>query len=133
MYCVDALSLSYLVYDDSALNLKLFAQIAFFVFTAMILWQMRTGWNRRAATAVIICLCISIAANNFLGYDLNNHNNSTKMAADAAQTAALLEQKTAVLVPDDDIYFSNSLSVLDCAMTDAPYVIKLEDLCAGHG
>ena len=133
VYCVDALSLSYLVYDDSTLNLKMFAQIAFILFIVMILWQMRSGWNRRAAKSVIACLCISIAANNFLGYDLNSHNNSKAMAADVSQAASLAEQKTAVLVPDDDIYFSNTLSVLDCAMTDAPYVIKLEDLCAGLG
>jgi hypothetical protein len=133
IYCVDALSLSYLVYDDSALNLTLFAQIAFIVFMVIILWQMRAGWNRKTAAAVIVCLCAGIAVNNFLGYNLNSHNNSNVLSADVTQSATLLAQKTAVLVPDDDIYFSNALSVLDCAMTDAPYVIKLEDLCAGLG
>jgi hypothetical protein len=133
IYCVDALSLSYIIYDDPSLNMKLFSQIAFLVFVAAVLWLMYKGLWKKALCTVAVCLLAGIAVNNYFGYDLNLHNNETTLSADAGEAARILNHKTTLLVESDGLYFGNNLSTLDTAMNDAPYMVSLEDLCASLG
>ena len=132
-YCVDALSLSYIIFDDAALNMKLFSQIAFIVFIAVVLWLMRAGLQKKAVYTVAVCLIAGIAANNFFGYDLNFHNAEKTLAADAGEAARILNHEQTLLTVSDGLYFGNILSTLDTAMSDAPYMISLEDLCESLG
>ena len=132
-YCVDALSLSYIIFDDAALNMKLFSQIAFIVFVAAVLWLMHAASRKKAMYTVAICLLTGIAANNFFGYDLNLHNTERTLAADAGEAARILNHEQTLLTVSDGLYFGNILSTLDTAMSDAPYMISLEDLCESLG
>ncbi len=133
VYCVDALSLSYIIYEDPSLNMKLFSQIACIVFVTAVLWLMHKGARKKAMYTVAVCLLAGIAANNFFGYNLNLHNTEITLSADAGEAARVLNHKTALLVESDGLYFGNNLSTLDAAMNDAPYMVSLEDLCLSLG
>lgn len=130
-YPVDAISLSYITHDDPALNWGLLSQIAAVTFTVGILALLhKRGFVKKVKRILIICLVLGLLVANWLSYDLNNYNNSKALSADAKQCAQLVSNKSTVLVPDTDIYFDNTLSVLDMAMVSAPYVMKYNDLCA---
>lgn len=132
-YSVDAISLSYIIYDDTVLNWRLLSQAAAITFcTGMAAILFRKGWTKQVKRILAVCIVLALATANWLGYDLNSHNNSKALSSDATQAAQLLSDDT-VLVPSSEIYFDNTLSVLDLAITDAPYVIQYDDLCAGLG
>jgi hypothetical protein len=133
-YPVDAISLSYIVHDDAALNWEYLSQIAFVAFAAAMLaliW--RRGWGIAARRACAACLALGLVTANTLGYDLNAYNNSKALRDDAAQGAGMLAGGGALLVPEGGIWFDNTLTVLDTAMADAPYAALLEDVCAALG
>lgn len=133
-YPVDAISLSWISWDDPDLNMKLLSQIAAITFASAMLWLLfRHGWGKRAKVLMACCMVLSVLSANAMGYDLNSYNNSKALSHDAAQAAEQLAGKTALLVGSDGIYFDNTLSVLDCAMKQAPDVMLLEDLCEKLG
>jgi len=82
---------------------------------------------------VAVCLVAGIAANNVFGYNLNSHNTEKTLAADAGEAARMLNHETSLLVTSDGLYFGNILSTLDTAMSDAPYMVSLGDLCESLG
>jgi hypothetical protein len=96
-----------------------------------LLW--RQGWGRSARRFLCIALLLGMLSANALGYDLNRWNNSPAMAADAREAAQALSKQPTLLVPSGGQYFDNGLSVLDCALQDAPFVMELEDVCAQLG
>lgn len=133
-YPVDAISLSYIIYDDSVLNWRLLSQIAMITFTGgmlALLW--RRGWSRLVMRICAVFVLLGLITANWLGYDLNSYNNETALADDARQAARMLDGQAALLVPDSGIYFDNTLSVLDTAMTSAPYEMMYGDFCASLG
>jgi hypothetical protein len=133
-YSVDAISLSYIIYDDTVLNWRLLSQIAAITFgggMAAILHQ--SGWTKPAKRVLTVCIVLALATANWLGYDLNNHNNSQPLSSDARQAAELVSAGDTLLVASSELYFDNTLSVLDIAMTDTPYVMLYGDLCAALG
>jgi hypothetical protein len=133
-YPVDAISLSYIIHDDSVLNWRLLSQIAAITFAVGILALIAyKGWNKQVKRIFTICLVLGLVTANWLGYDLNEYNNSEALSSDAQQCALQLSDQTTLIVPDSDTYFDNTLSVLDIAMTDAPYFIKYDDLCTSIG
>ncbi len=133
-YPVDAIMLSYIIHDDGSLNWEYLSQIAFIVFAISILILLyRRGWLQRTRRVCAICLTLGLLTAGALGYDLNSYNNSKALADDARQGAETLSEGSALLVPDGDIWFDNTLSVLDTAMTRAPYAATLEDVCAALG
>jgi len=130
-YPVDAISLSYIIYDDSVLNWGLLSQIAAVTFAAGIFGLIAyKGWNKQVKRIFTIFLILGLITANWLGYDLNEYNNSEALSSDAQQCALELSDQATLIVPDSGTYFDNTLSVLDIAMTDAPYFIKYNDLCA---
>lgn len=133
-YPVDAILLSYIIYDDPVLNWQLLSQIGAVTFAVGILALLyRKGWNKQVKKIFTICLVLGLLTANWLGYNLNEYNNEKALSSDAEQSALLLTDQTALFVPDSGIYFDNTLSVLDIAMTEAPYFIEYEDLCANLG
>lgn len=133
-YPVDAISLSYITHDDPALNWGLLSQTAAVTFTVgMLVLLHKRGFVKKVKRILIICLVLGLLVANWLSYDLNNYNNNKALSADVKQCAQLVSNKSTLLVPDTDIYFDNTLSVLDMAMVNAPYVMKYDDLCAGLG
>lgn len=133
-YPVDAISLSYITHDDPALNWGLLSQIAAVTFAVgMLVLLHKRGFVKKVKRVLIVCLVLGLVVANWLSYDLNNYNNSKALSADAKQCSKLVSNKSTLLVPDSDIYFDNTLSVLDMAMVSAPYVMKYDHLCAGLG
>lgn len=133
-YPVDALSLSYITHDDPVLNWGSLSQIAAVTFTlGMLVLLYKRGFVKIVKRVLIICLVLGLLVANLLSYDLNNYNSSKALTDDIKQCAKQITNETALFVPDTDIYFDNTLSVLDIAMTNAPYFMKYDDLCAGLG
>ncbi len=133
-YPVDALLLSVVIFDDPAVDFRALSQIAAIAFTAaMLALVSERGWGKTARLLLGGALALSLVVNNWLGYDLNRWNDSAALERDAAQTAALLKGRQALLVSDSSLYFDNGLSVLDIAMADAPQFVLLEDLCENLG
>ena len=133
-YPVDAISLSYIIYDDSVLNWRLLSQVAMVTFMiGMLALIWRRGWGKAVKRACAICLALGVLTANWLGYDLNEYNNASALADDARQAAQELSGEDVLLVPDSGLYFDNTLSVLDTAMSDAPYEALYDDLCAALG
>ncbi len=133
-YPVDAIMLSYIIYDDAVLNWRTLTQIAAITFMLgmlALIWQ--RGWSTIVKRICMICLVAGLIVANVLGYDLNSHNNTDALAIDSKEGAVLMSDKTALLVPETGIYFDNTLTVLDTAMTDAPYVMLYDDVCASLG
>lgn len=133
-YPVDAISLSWIMWDNSALEMNKLSQIAAIEFSVAMLWLLfRRGWGKTAKTAMAICLVAGLVAANAFGYDLNRWNDSEALSSDSAQAARMLDGKTTLLAPDSGFYFDNTLSVLDVSMKQAPYEMLLEDLCENLG
>lgn len=133
-YPVDAISLSWIIWDNPFLNMKLLSQIVAIAFSVAMLWLLiKGGWGRRAKALMACGLALGMLAAGGMGYDMNRYNDNAALAADAKEAAAALEGKPALLVPVSSIYFDNTLSVLDCAMKQAPYEMLLEDLCPRLG
>ena len=133
-YPVDALSLSYIIHDDAILNWKLLSQTAMLTFTVVMLaliW--RKDWGKTAKSVCAAGLISAFLVANWLGYDLNNHNNYSALTEDVRHTALALAEDDVLLVPDSGQYFDNTLSVLDTAMTNAPYAMIYDDLCLALG
>lgn len=133
-YPVDAISLSYIIYDDPILNRRLLSEVAMVTFAAgmlALLW--RRGWGGAAKKICAATIVLGLLTANFLGYALNGWNNATALKDDARQAAELLSGQTALLVPDSGIYFDNTLSVLDTTMEEAPYELLYGDLCPALG
>ncbi len=131
---VDAILLSCIIYDDQVLNWRLLSQVAAITFSAGMLGLIyRRGWIKEVRRIFLVCMAVALVAANILGYDLNNYNNQKSMADDARQGARVVAGEPAVIVGENGIYFDNALTVLDCAMTRAPYAILYEDLCANLG
>jgi len=133
-YPVDAIMLSYIIYDDAVLNWRTLSQIAAVTYAAgmlALIWQ--RGWSTIVKRVGLICLIAGLVVANVLGYDLSSYNNSKALAEDSQQGAELMYGKTALLVPETDIYFDNTLTVLDTAMTNAPYAMLYDDVCASLG
>lgn len=133
-YPVDAILLSYIVYDDKVFNWRLFSQVAAITFgVGMLGLVYRKGWIKEVKRVFLVCMAVVLVVTNILGCDLNSYNNQKSMADDAGQGARMIAGEPAVIVGDNGIYFDNTLTVLDCAMTRAPYAILFEDLCANLG
>jgi hypothetical protein len=97
----------------------------------VLIW--RRGWNTFVKRICMICLVAGLIIANVLGYDLNSHNNTRALASDSKEGAVMMSNETALLVSETGIYFDNTLTVLDTAMTDAPYVMLYDDVCASLG
>ncbi len=131
---VDALLLSAVIFDDSALDFRTLSEIAAVTFGAgMLALLAAKGWGKHAKATMAAALVLTLLLNNALGYDLNRWNDSRAMAADAGEAARSLAGQKALLVSDSSLYFDNGLSVLDIAMSDAPQFVLLEDLCENLG
>jgi hypothetical protein len=133
-YPVDAISLSYIQYDDPVLDWRLLSEIAMLTFAAgmlALLW--RRGWSLAVKKICAAIVMLGFLTANWLGYALNDWNNETALSDDARQAAQMLSGQTSLLVPDSGIYFDNTLSVLDTAMVKAPCEILYGDLCPALG
>ena len=133
-YPVDAILLSGIIYDDPVLNTRLLSEIMTITFMVVMLYLLyKNGWGKQSKRLMAGCLALIVVFGNWFGYNLNKYNDTAVLAQDAKQGAELLSGSPALLVTTSGLYFDNTLSVLDCAMNNMPYVLLFDDLCTKLG